>query len=165
MIFTARQLQEKCQEQNADLYMTFVDLTKAFDTVSRDGLWKIMVKFGCPPRFIAMVRQFHDGMQARVQNDVEFSEPFEVTNGVKQGCIMAPTLFSMMFSAMLIDAFQKSDAGFPIRWQSGFDGNIFNLRRLQAKTKVQTDVLDELLYADDMDKNAKSHGSSLTVIW
>ena len=38
MIFTARQLQEKCQEQNVDLYMTFVDLTKAFDTVSRDGL-------------------------------------------------------------------------------------------------------------------------------
>ena len=49
MIFTARQLQEKCQEQNEDLYMTFVDLTKAFDTVSRDGLWKIVTKFGCPP--------------------------------------------------------------------------------------------------------------------
>ena len=40
----------------------------------------------CPPRFIAMVRQFHDGMQARVQNDVEFSEPFEVTNSAKQVC-------------------------------------------------------------------------------
>ena len=38
MIFTARQLQEKCQEQNVDLYMTFVNLTKAFDTVSREGL-------------------------------------------------------------------------------------------------------------------------------
>ena len=113
-----------------------------------------MAKFGCPPRFIAMVRQFHDGMQARVQNEGEFSEPFEVTNGVKQGCVLAPTLFSMMFSAMLMDAFQDSDTGFPIRYR--FDGNIFNLRRLQAKTKVQTDVLDELLYADDMDKNAST---------
>ena len=28
IIFTARQLQEKCQEQNVDLYMTFVDLIK-----------------------------------------------------------------------------------------------------------------------------------------
>ena len=36
MIFTGRQLQEKCQEQNVDLYMTFVDLTKSFDTVSRE---------------------------------------------------------------------------------------------------------------------------------
>ena len=110
MIFTARQLQEKCQEQYVYLYMTFVDITKAFDTVS--GLWKIMAKFGCPPRFIAMVRQFHDGMQARVQNDGEFSKPFEVTNGVKQACVVAPTLFSMMFSVMLMDAFQDSDMVF-----------------------------------------------------
>ena len=48
MSFTTRQPQEKYQEQNVDLYMTFVDLTKAFDTVSREGLWKIMAKFGCP---------------------------------------------------------------------------------------------------------------------
>ena len=89
MIFTARQLQEKCHEQNVDLYMTFVDLTKAFDIVSRDGLWKIMAKFGCPPRYIVMVRQFHDGMQTRVQNDGEYSEPVPVTKGVKQGCVMA----------------------------------------------------------------------------
>ena len=47
MIFTARQLQEKCQEQNMGPHMTFVDLTKAFDTVSREGLWKIMAMFGC----------------------------------------------------------------------------------------------------------------------
>ena len=83
MIFTARQLQEKCQEQNMDLYMTFVDLTKAFDTVGREGLLKIMAKFGCPAKFIAMVRQLHDGMLARVQNDGGFSDPFPVTNGVK----------------------------------------------------------------------------------
>ena len=122
MIFTARQLQEKCQEQNVDLYMTFVDLTKAFDTVSREGLWKIMAKFGCPAKFIAMVRQFHDGMLARVQNDGEFSDPFPVTNGVKQGCVLASTLFSMMFSAVLTDAFQDGDNGIPIRYR--FDGKL-----------------------------------------
>ena len=88
-----------------DLYMTFIDLIKAFDTVSREGLWKIMAKFGCPTKFIAIVRQFHDGMLARVQNDGEFSDPFPVTNGVKQGCVIAPSLFSMMFSAKLTAAF------------------------------------------------------------
>ena len=79
--------------------------TKAFDTDSHDGLLKIMAKFGCPPRFIAMVQQFHDGIQARVQNDGEYSEPFPVANGVKQGCVMEPTLFGVMFSAMLTVAF------------------------------------------------------------
>ncbi|XP_044171386.1 uncharacterized protein LOC114973897 [Acropora millepora] len=87
MIFAARQLQEKCQEQNVGLCTTFVDLTKAFDTVCCEGLWKIMAKFGCPAKFIAMVQQFHDGMNARVQDDREYSEPFPVTNGVKQGCL------------------------------------------------------------------------------
>ena len=100
MIFTARQLQEKCQELNADFYMTFVDLTKAFYTVIREGFWKIMTKF------IAMVRQFHHGVLARVQNNGRFFYPFPVTNGVKQ--ILDPTLFSMLFSAMPTDAFQDA---------------------------------------------------------
>ena len=39
---------------------------------------------------------------------------------------------------------------------TAIDGKLFNLERLQAKSKVQTDVLDELLYADDMAKNAKT---------
>ena len=64
-----------------------------------------MAKFGCPTTFIAMMRQFQDGMLARVQNDGEFSDSFPVINDVKQGCVIAPTLFSMMFSAMLTDAF------------------------------------------------------------
>ena len=97
-------------------------------------------------------------MLKKTQNDGEYSEPFPVTNGVKhrvkQGCVMAPTLFSMMFSAMLTDALQDVDAGFPIRYR--FDGKLLNLRRLQAKSNVQTDVVDKLLYADDRAENAKS---------
>ena len=152
MIFTAKQLQEKCQEENVDLYMTFVELTKAFDTVSREGLWKIMAKFGCPVRFIAIVRQFHDSMLARVQNDGEFSDPFPVINRVKQGCVLASTLFSMMFSAMHTDNFQDGDNSIPIRYR--VDGKLFKLRRLQAKSKVKKEVLDELQFADDMAKSA-----------
>ena len=55
---------------------------------------------------------------------------------------------------MLTDAVQDCDEGFPIRYR--FDGKLFNLRRLQAKSKVQTGVLDKLLYADDMAKNAST---------
>jgi Reverse transcriptase (RNA-dependent DNA polymerase) len=39
MIFAARQIQEKCQEQHQDLLTIFLDLNKAFDSVTREGLW------------------------------------------------------------------------------------------------------------------------------
>ncbi len=125
----------------------FVDQIKAFDTVSWDGLWKIMGNFGCPSIFIAIVRQFHDGIMARVLDDGEFSEAFPVTNGViKQGCVLAPTLFSLMFSTMLTDAFKQSELGINIKFRS--DGTLFNPRRLQAVTKVKETVLRDFLFVD-----------------
>ncbi|XP_052821866.1 uncharacterized protein LOC128247086 [Octopus bimaculoides] len=154
MVFATRQLQDKCQEQNVDLYSTYVDLTKAFDTVSREGLWRIMAKCGCPIKFIAITRQFHDGMLARVQYSEETSHSFEVTNGEKQWCVLAPTLFSLIFSAMLADAFGNAGVGIGIRY--GFDGSVFNLRRLRAKSKVTTDTINDFLVADDCALNATS---------
>ena len=93
-----------------------------------------------------MVKQFNDGIQARVQDNDETSEPFPVTNGVKQGRVLAPSLFSLIFSAMLTDAFRDGDIGIGIRFR--MDGKMFNLRRLQAKTKVLTDIIRECLFAD-----------------
>ena len=58
MIFTARQLQEKCQDQQCNLYTTFVDLTKVSNTVSRDGLLKILAKYGCPEKLSPLCNSF-----------------------------------------------------------------------------------------------------------
>ena len=59
----------------------------------------------------------------------------------------------MTFSTMLLHAFHDCDAGFPIRYR--FDGQLFNLR-MEAKSEVQTDVPDKLLYADNLAENAKT---------
>ena len=58
MIFTARQIQEKCREQHHDLLMVFIDLTKAFDSVDRAGLWQILLKIGCPQKFVNIYVHF-----------------------------------------------------------------------------------------------------------
>ncbi len=66
MVFVLRQLMEKSREQNKDLYVAFIDLSKAFDTINRELLWKNFSKLGVPPKFLSILRQLHDGMQARV---------------------------------------------------------------------------------------------------
>nr|VZI25712.1 unnamed protein product [Spirometra erinaceieuropaei] len=154
MIFVARQLQEKCQEMRTHLYSTFVDLTKAFDTVNREGLWKIMQKFGCPERFTQMVRQLQDGMMARVMDNGAVSEAFAVTNGVKQGYVLAPTLFSLMFSAMLMDAHRDERPGIRIAYRT--DIHLLNQRRMHFQSRVSTTTVHELLFADDCALNTTS---------
>nr|VZI19294.1 unnamed protein product [Spirometra erinaceieuropaei] len=149
MIFAARQLQEKCQDMRNHLYSTFVDLTKAFDTVNREGLWKIMQKFGCPERFTQMVRQLHDGMMARVTDNGAVSEAFAVTNGVKQGCVLAPTLFSLMFSA-----YRDERPGIRIAYRT--DSHLLNQRRMHCQSRVSTTTVHELLFADDCALNTTS---------
>ena len=139
-------------EQYSNLYTTFVDLTKAFDTFTCEGLWKIMGKFGCPFKFITIVHQFHDGMTARILDDGEPSKAFPVINLVKQGSVLALTLLCMMFLAMLSDAFRDYEPSINIRYRS--DGKLFNLRHLQAITKVKETVIRDFLFADDCALNA-----------
>ena len=117
------------------LYMTFVDLTKAFDTVSPEGLWKIMA--------VWLSDQGHSNGEAVPRwyacmgpNDGEFSDKWSQARLCTSPHPPPPALFSMKFSAMLTAAFQDGDNGIPIRYR--FDGKLFNLRRLQAKSKVQT---------------------------
>ena len=64
MIFAARQLQKKCMEKRVALYTAFVDLTKAFDTMSIEVLLQIMTKFGFPDIFFPHCEPgswWHDG--------------------------------------------------------------------------------------------------------
>ncbi|BHF68847.1 hypothetical protein SprV_0301188800 [Sparganum proliferum] len=156
MIFAARQLHQKCQEMRTHLYSTLVDLTKAFDTVNREGLWKIMQKVGCPERFTQMVSQLHDGMMARVTDNGAVSEAFAVTNGVKQGCVLAPTLFSLMFSAMLMDAYRNERPHPRIRIAYRTDGHLLNQRRMHFQSRVSTTTVHELLFADNCALNTTS---------
>ena len=138
MIFVLRQIQEKCMEQKIGLYAAFVDLTKANDTVSRDGLWTILARLGRLPKFLTILRQLHEGQQGQVKRNGSLSGSFPISNGVKKGCFLAPTLFSIFFSIMLHEAKEDLPDGIYICFQT--DGNLFNLRRLLARTKTIEDL-------------------------
>ena len=149
MIFTLRQIQEKCLEQNIGLFVTFVDLTKAFDTVSRPALWQLLETLGYPPKYLQMVIQLHDKQLGSVRIGAELSDPFQIHNGVKQGCVLAPTLFSIFFSAMVEKAFENKDPSELVYIRTRFDGSIFNIRRLKSHSLVTLKLVRDLLFADD----------------
>ena len=154
MIFAMRQIQEKCKEQNMPLHSVFIDLTKAFDTVNREALWSVLERFGCPPKLLKVIQLFHTGMNGQVLASGNMTEEFEITNGVKQGCVLAPVLFNIFFTAMLSHACSKLEKGIYLKYR--LDGSLFDLRRLQAKTKVSTELIQEALFADDCSLNAHS---------
>ena len=147
MIFCVRQMQEKSREQQQPLHMAFIDLTKAFDLVDRESLFLVLGKAGCPPKLLSLLRSFHNGMMGRVQYDGETSDQFPINRGVKQGCVLAPTLFGIYFSFVIRSAFENADKGVSLLTRD--DGNFFSLSRFKAKSVVQRVVVRELLYADD----------------
>ena len=154
MIFSLRQLQEKCREQRQPLLVAFIDLTKAFDLVSRDGLFKILLKIGCPPRLLSIIRSFHEDMKGTVVFDGSTSAAFNIRSGVKQGCVRAPTLFGIFFAVILKHAFGPAAEGIYLRTRT--DGKLFNLSRLRSKTIVQLTCLRDFLFADDAAVTAHS---------
>ena len=64
MMFVIRRLQELARKKRIPLYVCFIDLTKAYDSVDRTLFWTVLARFGMPQNMISVVRQFHDGMQA-----------------------------------------------------------------------------------------------------
>lgn len=149
MIFTLKQIQEKCVEQNKDLYIVFIDLKKAFDTVPRDLLWKILTKYGVPPKFLNILQQFQTNMQAKVCIGGLESPSFPVEVGVKQDDVLAPVLFNIFISTVMTLAQNSLNAEDGIQLEYRLDGSLFNIRRLQAHTKTTIRQIIELQYADD----------------
>ena len=66
-------------QKDTPLVMCFINLTKAYDSVDCTLLWTVLARFGIPPRMLAVIRQFHDGMRAYVRlDDGECSDKFDV---------------------------------------------------------------------------------------
>ena len=147
MIFSLRQIQEKSREHRTPLYMAFIDLTKAFDTVSRTALWIILEKLGIPKQMLKIIISFHDGMLAQVMHGGKISESFAVKNGTKQGCVLAPLLFALYFAVMLDHALKGRCFGVPISFRT--TGGLFNIRRFTFPTKTSLQLVCDLLFADD----------------
>ena len=121
-----------------------------------------MRKYGCPENFTTMIEILHTGMMANVSVGGEVLESFSVTNGVKQGCVLAPTLFSIFLSAMLDEPFRDMVDGVYIQSRQSVD--LSNVAHFRAKTKTTRILMRELLFADDSALVAHSAEEMQTIV-
>ena len=91
-----------------------------YDSVPRAALWQVLEKYGVPPTLLSVVRSFHVGMRASVHVRGTLSDSFEVRNGVRQECTIAPVLLNLYFCAVFEDWRQQcSLAGVCFQYSHG----------------------------------------------
>ena len=86
---------EKAREFQKNIYICFIDYTKAFDCVEDNKLWKILKEMGIPGHFICLLGNLYAGQEATVRTGHGTTNWFQIGNGVRQGCIFSPGLFNL----------------------------------------------------------------------
>ncbi|CAH8471399.1 unnamed protein product [Schistosoma rodhaini] len=128
-IATLRIIVEQSIEWNSSLYINFIDYEKAFDSVDRTTLWKLLRHYGVPEKIVNIIRNSYDGLNCQIVHGGQLTDSFEVKTGVRQGCLLSPFLF-----LLVIDWIMKTSTS------GGMHG-------IQWTGRMQLDDLD---FADDL---------------
>jgi hypothetical protein len=91
--------------------MVFLDFEKAFDSIDREMLWKILRHYGIPSKIVRMIQVLYDGFQARVLHEGKMAEPFSMTTGVRQSCLLSSLLFLVALEWVTGKAYGESKTG------------------------------------------------------
>ena len=128
-IFVLRNIIEQVAEWNSSLYLCFVDYEKAFDSIHRETLWRIMRCYGIPTKIVRMVQVMYTNCRCAVVDGDGRTDWFEVKSGVKQGCNMSGFLFLLVIDWVMRRSVEGARTG--IRWK-------------------MTTMLEDLDFADDL---------------
>ena len=113
-IANIRQIISKCTEFGRKAYLCFIDYAKAFDCVRYGPLWTALLSLGVPAHLVHLIRNLYDGQQACVRTEQGNSEWFNIGQGVRQGCILSPTLFNLYAEYIMRRAIDDSSGGISI---------------------------------------------------
>ena len=123
------------QEFQKIFYFCFIDYTKAFNCVDHNKLWKILKDMGVPDHLTCLLRNLYAGQEATVRTGHGTTDWFQIGKGVRQGCILSPSLFNLYAECIMRNA---------------------GLNEAQAGIKIARRNLNNLRYADDTTLMAKN---------
>ena len=108
-IFNLRILCEKYLQHQQNLYHVFIDFKKAFDRVWHEALWATMRKYNINASII-----LYDKAQSAVLFNGSTGQWFRTTVGVRQGCLLSPTLFNVFLERIMCEALDDHEGSVSI---------------------------------------------------
>merc|ERR1712002_185252 len=110
-ILALRVLVERRREYDKPFYAAFVDFRKAFDSVHRGALWDLLRLRGIPAEILRLIRALYTDTESAVRWGGDTSEYFPVNAGVRQGCVLASSLFSACMDHVMERAIGRGIGG------------------------------------------------------
>ena len=135
-ILALRRILEGAQAKNLSAVMLFVDFKKAFDSVHRGLLMKILRAYGIPDDIVLLIERMYDNTIARVITEDGLTEAFQILAGVMQGDTLAPYLFVITVDYIMLEATEGEDFGFTLHPRRS--------RRYPEVKIADTDFADDL---------------------
>ena len=136
-LFAATEIAHRCERKNKDAIFICLDMSKAYDRVQIPFLEQVMTAHGFPEEMLSVTRMMHKDCGAHLKIDGKHGESFPVRNGVRQGCVVAPSFFLLAQEVFLR----------MIRTDKGIGG--VEVPDCRGITGENTKTVKELAYADD----------------
>ena len=86
-----------------NIYCCLLDLKKGFDKVKFSLLFTKLLQKGMPPLFVRLLIFMYMQQSCKVRWNQTHSESFSIVNGVRQGAVLSPSLFSLYIDKLLLD--------------------------------------------------------------
>jgi len=128
-VFAVQQIQRASRKRGATLAMAFIDIEKAYDSVDRGMLFSLLHAYGVAPGIIETIKAMYCGSKAFVTGGKEDGPPFELTTGVRQGCLLSCLLFDVVMDAITRSFLEKCGS---------------------SGVRINGETIALLLYADDV---------------
>ena len=86
-----------------DMYLCFIDYSKAFDKVRHEDLFQMLSKLDIDGKDLRILSNLYWKQKATVRVNGEHSEETSIRRGVRQGCVLSPDLFNLYTENILTE--------------------------------------------------------------
>ena len=152
-ILALRRLLEGVTERKLTSVILFIDFRRAFDSLHRGILMRILRAYGIPDKLVRLIECSYEDTMARIKTEDGLTEAILILAGVLQGDTLAPYLFIIAIDYVMREALAGRDVGFTLRKRKS--------RRHPEVKITDTDYADDLSLLSDTIEQAQEFLGSL----